>query len=111
MTETKPKPTEKQSRYKANREKIKALSKGLQQLVKNGALDTVNDGLKAIYAEQGHTELKTFWEWKEEGKSVKKGEKALLLWGRPRQSQQDDDEDDEFKFYPLCYVFSNLQVK
>lgn len=49
------------------------------------------------------------------GKVVKKGEKALLLWGEPRnggkQEKEEGKDDDEYKFFPLAYVFSQLQVE
>ena len=51
---------------------LKGLSKPLQILVKEAAIPTVNDGLKAIYAQSGHTELKTLKQWNKEGRSIKK---------------------------------------
>ena len=51
---------------------------------------------------------------------VRKGEKALLLWGHPKPSKQalttanengKTEEDAENDFYPIAYVFSNMQVK
>lgn len=94
------------------REQLKELSNGLRILVKQGAIESVNEGLKSIYAEQGHTELNTFNQWREKGFLVKKGSKALLLWGRPVSKPQDQDqEQDEYSFFPVCYVFSNLQVE
>lgn len=92
------------------REKLKALSAGLQALKKSGAIDTVNEGLKSIYEEEGHDELNTLRQWNEKGYKVKKGSEALLLWGSPVRKPQDDSED-EFSFFPLCFVFSNLQVE
>lgn len=103
------------------RDLLKGLSKPLQQLVKEEALNSVNEGLKAIYQESGHAELKTLHEWNREGKRIKKGEHALCLWGRPRQKEDSgnepnstgesvSDETDPLNFFPICYVFSNLQV-
>lgn len=98
------------------REILKGLSKPLQQLVKEAAIPTVNDGLKAIYAQSGHTELKTLQQWNKNGKRVSKGSHALCLWGAPKpmdKQQQDDNQDganDPADFYPICFVFSNLQV-
>jgi hypothetical protein len=46
---------------------------------------------------------------------VKKGEKALLLWGEPRKAAKQEkttgNEKDEFSFFPLAYVFSENQVE
>lgn len=98
------------------REILKGLSKPLQQLVKEGAINTVNDGLKEIYAQSGHTQLKTLQQWNKVGKRVVKGSHALCLWGAPKQmdrQQQEDNqevENDPADFYPICFVFSNLQV-
>lgn len=98
------------------REILKGLSKPLQLLVKEAAITNVNDGLKAIYAQSGHTQLKTLKQWNREGKSIIKGSHALCLWGAPKkiEHQQSEEsqngENDPMNFYPLCFVFSNLQV-
>lgn len=82
-------------------------------LKKGGDEDsTVNDMLREMYEEEGHTELNTLHQWNELGYKVRKGEHALLVWGSPRQSQQgDDDEDASTKYWPICYLFSQLQVE
>lgn len=98
------------------RDILKGLSKPLQHLVKESALSSVNDGLKAIYAQSGHTELKTLKQWNKTGKSIKKGSHALCLWGVPKQVEQQEqaetqgEDNDTMNFYPICFVFSNLQV-
>jgi hypothetical protein len=102
---------------------LKELSKGLSVLKKLGAIDSVNEGLKSVYAQQGHTELKSIQQWNREGKRVKKGETALLLWACPKkknslnpssQNKPTENESTEatgnLNFFPLCYVFSNLQI-
>lgn len=97
------------------RNDLKELSKAAAELVKQQKAASVNDALVLIYAMQGHDEVHSFNQWKELGYVVKKGEKALLLWGEPRkglkQEKQQDNEKDEFKFFPLAYVFSNKQVE
>lgn len=103
-------------KIKVKREELKALSNGFKMLVKSGAIANINSGLAQYYAEQGHTTLKSFKRWKEEGFQVKKGEKALLLWGEPKPINKETEapklegEQDE-TFFPLAFVFSNLQVK
>lgn len=96
------------------REILKGISKGLQLLKKEGAIDSVNEGLRDIYAQSGHAELHTIHQWNKLGKRVKKGEKALCLWGKPKREQDNEaggnTEVDKMDFYPICYVFSNLQV-
>jgi hypothetical protein len=95
---------------------LKKLSKPLQELSKIGKIESVNAGLKTIYKSDGHIILKTFNQWKKDGKSIKKGEKALCLWGAPKHKGEADEqcqdmEGDKLDFYPICYVFSNLQVQ
>lgn len=100
------------------REILKGLSKPLQELVKLNKIESVNNGLIAIYREDGHAELKTLKQWNKEGKRVKKGQKALCLWGRPKEKEEKEKETDnstteneDLTFYPLCFVFSNQQVQ
>jgi hypothetical protein len=59
-----------------------------------------------------HSEFKTFHQWKALGKSILKGSKAFTLWGSPKEINHPDPEveDDEFKYWPLCYLFSDKQV-
>ncbi|GAP73076.1 hypothetical protein SAMD00024442_6_32 [Candidatus Symbiothrix dinenymphae] len=87
-------------------------------LKKEGAINTINEGLRDLYASQGHIDLKTLPQWNSVGKKVRKGEHALLLWGKPQKTmpkpelQPDTDKDvDEMNFFPLCFVFSNLQIQ
>ncbi len=96
------------------RNALKELSKAASTLMLEGKAASINDGLALIYNIQGHTEIKSFRSWFKDGFVVKKGEKALLLWGEPlkvvKQEKQKDDEKDDYKFFPLAFVFSNLQV-
>lgn len=99
--------------YQENRTKLKELSKMVKPLVEGGEYPTVNEAIKEAVIMEENPEIKqlnTFDQWKKKGFSVKKGEKAFLLWGRPRTVPQ-GEENDEFKFWPLCYIFSNLQVQ
>ncbi|MEA4975989.1 MAG: ArdC-like ssDNA-binding domain-containing protein [Paludibacter sp.] len=100
---------------RAKREELKAISQPFRALVKEGAMDTINEGIRGIYAEQGHTTLKTLKQWNKEGFQVKKGEHAFLLWGSPvSRSQKDENkegEDSESDFFPVCFVFSQNQVQ
>jgi hypothetical protein len=101
----------------AKREELKAISAGYRVLVKEGAINSINEGLAKYYASQGHTTLKSYRRWKADGYQVRKGSKALLMWGEPKNIKHQDKEppkenEDEGKadFYPVAYVFSNLQV-
>jgi hypothetical protein len=53
----------------------------------------VNEGLKAPYARQGHTELKTLQQWNAAGKRTGKGESALLLRAKPKKINTHNPSD------------------
>jgi len=99
---------------KAKRVALAAISRSIKLLVKEGAYDSVNEGLIDQYSDGEDLDFNTFKQWKEKGFSIKKGSKAFLVWGKPRKAavpEPKDGEDDEFKFWPLCYLFSNKQVE
>ena len=76
--------------------------------------------LNYVYTSDEITDFKKFTEWKNEGATVKKGEKAFPIWGQPVAKQRQDEAeqkgekyvstDEERQRFPMCYVFSNLQV-
>ena len=102
---------------------LKDLSSSLQTLSKQGLFPefpTVNGLLRYYYQSKGYTDLKTFRQWKEEGFSVKKGEKAILLWAQPVASSQSKEaateagkteEEAKEDYFPVCHVFAACQVK
>lgn len=98
--------------FKAKREELKKLSKKLKKQKADGKIETINDGLKAIYEKQGHTDLRTIIEWNKAGFQVNKGEKSLLLWGSKKTSipRETEATADPYDFYPVCFVFSIKQV-
>lgn len=103
--------TEKQIKAREKRKALIELSKVIRlQIEETEEFETVNEGLKYLYEQEGHEVLNTYKQWREEGFQVRKGSEALLIWGRPRATQQGDDDEQETKFWPLCYLFSNLQV-
>lgn len=118
-TEQKP-PTDKQILIRERRQALRDLSNELKSMAQiNGKEAHVNELLRDFYAGTGHTELKTFEQWKAQGYFVRKGEKALLLWGKPKASknatqeatqQGKSEEDADTDFYPLAYLFSKQQV-
>ncbi len=101
------------------RKQLIAISSGLQQLVKIGAIDSVNDGLMDIYfqEEEKYPELNTFHGWKEKGRSVIKGAESYCFWGRPRKININDEKNKEetkengFSFFPITYLFKESQTK
>ncbi len=100
---------------KMKRATLKELSIAVADAVKAGEYPTINAAIVDLYRQQGHTEIHSYRAWLERGMVVKRGEKALLLWGEPRQSgkveKPETGSDDEYKFYPLAYVFSQQQVE
>ena len=102
---------------------LKDLSSSLQALAKQGLFPefpTVNGLLRYYYESRGYRDLKTFRQWKEEGFSVKKGEKAILLWAQPIASNQSKAEateagktEEEAKedYFPVCHVLASCQVQ
>jgi hypothetical protein len=97
------------------RKELSALSKIVKMGIAAGMYESVNEGLAEMYRQEGHTELNSFRQWLKLGMVVKRGEKALLIWGEPRKGGKQEiptnGEPDEYKFFPLAYVFSNLQVE
>lgn len=79
---------------------------------------TVNDMLfKILYNPRNEREFNTFDQWRKTGKRVKKGEKAVFIWGMPRKAtakteapEQEKTLEEIYKFWPICFLFSDLQV-
>ncbi|MDR2691738.1 MAG: hypothetical protein LBB73_05495 [Dysgonamonadaceae bacterium] len=107
------------SKIQEKREYLKALSNSLKILKTEGAIKTVNGGLKAQYARQEHTELKTLQQWNAAGKRTGKGESALLLRAKPKKINIHNpsdrtgtaEEENAADCLPVCFVFSNLQLQ
>jgi hypothetical protein len=112
---SKDKKTERREQFLAKRKALIALSQLVRPLVEEGEFETVNEGILEQYKEAnpGADEFNTFNQWKEQGYTINKGSKAFVVWGQPRKAQQvpeGADEPEEYKYWPLCYLFSNEQV-
>jgi hypothetical protein len=112
--------TDKQAEHHAKKKALITLSKIAKQIQEmEDEPRNINSILIDDFYQKGdHKEFKTFQEWIKQGQRVKKGEKAFLVWGRKRKSDQDQasaepktEEEKKFSFYPLCYLFSNAQVE
>ena len=73
--------------------------------------------LNYMYQTNGATEFNTFKQWKEKGATILKGAKAFAIWGQPVHEQkkkedkkEEETQEDKYKYFPICYLFSNLQV-
>jgi len=79
--------------------------------------ETCNDLLR-VYYKIDHLECKTFNQWKAEGKMVKKGEKGFCFWTAPLQGKTkttdaatQETTENKYKFFSICYLFTQLQVQ
>lgn len=83
---------------------------------------TVNQMLMmTVYNPKNDKIYKKFNEWKAEGKTILKGSKSIAVWSQPLGKLQADKakekgeelqtDEEMMKFFPMCYLFSNLQVK
>lgn len=104
------------------RERLKLLSLEVKDLVDDGTFETINDAImETLYKSREHRTFNSFMGWKQLGKRVKKGEKAFLLWSKPKQvpkeavpqtyGSEENKQEDEYKFYGIAYLFSNAQVE
>ena len=59
--------------------------------------------LHEVYEIGEASEFKTFEQWKQEGATVRRNQKAFIIWGQLV-------ETDEYSFFPLVYLFSDLQI-
>lgn len=90
------------------RDVLKKLSREVKPLIDEGKFKTINEAiLNEFYKKDGNETFRTFDQWKQAGFKVKKGERAFLLWAKP----VGNEESDEPKFYPIVFLFSNLQVE
>ncbi|MDD2799378.1 MAG: hypothetical protein PHV20_12370 [Bacteroidales bacterium] len=99
------------SNIREKRAELKAISQPLAELKATGNIQTINEGLKSIYQQQGHHELKTFEQWERAGMHVKRGAKAVYLWGKQTaKTIIDNGQEKEIKYFPLVALFSDSQV-
>jgi hypothetical protein len=74
--------------------------------------------LKHLYTVHGAEEFNTFNQWKEKGATILKGSKAFTIWGQPIRAKEQEkpkektesDTADDYKYFPLCFLFSDKQV-
>lgn len=92
------------------RKQLVEISKVAKALRETEEIDgTINYTLlNYIYNTGNANEFKTFDEWKREGFGIRKGAKAFVAWGKPREKKT--DRGDVVKFYPITYLFSDQQV-
>ena len=105
------------SKSKRNRELLKDLSQKAEEIrvnkIEEAKTETVKNQwrkrsvnwllLHEVYEVGEATEFKTFEQWKLEGATVRRNQKAFIIWGQLI-------EEDDYSFFPLVYLFSDLQV-
>ena len=114
--------------YQERREKLCKLSAKFRQeredLINNAKTDaealhlaskTLNSFIVEHYkTELGEGDFLTFHQWKEKNRTIKKGEKGHPIWGQPLDEQRrrkgEEPTDDEFIYFPLCYLFHESQT-
>jgi hypothetical protein len=101
--------------YREKRNALKELSKIAKIRISADCEGmTVNEVLiSEFYTDEENEEFKTLFDWNKNGYQVLKGSIAFLIWGKPKpitKEKKNDDEDDD-EFFPICYLFSNAQVK
>src|ERR1043166_5205105 len=77
------------------RSRLKALSAGIRDKVGDGKFSTVNEALLDLYQDDTNQEFRTYNDWLKEGNQVRKGEKGLLLWGKPKERPQKEEEKNK----------------
>lgn len=100
------------------RAKLRELTEKLKfQAQGEGILDGANRLLIRYYKEQcGAPVLRTFEEWKAQGKNIRSGSTPFLLWGARTQSTADSEEQARIEgrevrtFFPLRFVYDIHQV-
>ena len=113
MTKKRRKPS---AAHLAKRKELIALSKVAQMMVKEGMADSVNQALLDMYSDGDVIEFNTFHQWKDQGMNIIKGSTAFLVWGKPKKTalaepNPDKPEEDSYRFWPICYLFSENQVE
>ena len=105
---------------KLKRQELSERSKEVRPLIERGEYDTINQAvIDTFYKVDGHEEFKTIHQWNKDGKRVKRGETAFLVWAKPIDELKAEKEghiiapehQDGPKFFPLCFLFSNKQVE
>lgn len=111
--------TDNQINHREKRKALKELSKIAKMRISQDCEGmTVNEVLiQEFYTDEENEEFKTLHQWSKDGYKVKKGSKSFLVWGKPKKventtepKKEQNQEEDESEFYPLCYLFSNAQV-
>lgn len=119
--------TDKQQQAAERREWLRNISARFQSerdllIVMGKEAPSINEMLRRYYKTQNAvTDLRTYDQWKKDGYQVRKGEKAYLVWGKPKTRQEEPTDDNatqeepnpthKDEFYPVCYLFDIAQCQ
>ena len=94
---------------------LKLFSIQAKEMIELNGLDkNINSVLIDMYTNETHKEFKTFKGWMAEKKKVKKGEKGFFVWSKKLKAadkSEGAEDDKEFRFFGIAYLFSNAQVE
>jgi hypothetical protein len=105
--------------YEQRRQELRAISQSVRKFVTEGAFSTINEAvIEIFYTKDGHSEFHTLYQWNKKGYRVLKGSTAFPVWGAPKEKNKaaaseprpEENEENPENFWPICYLFSNLQV-
>lgn len=115
--------------YQEKRQKLAELTAKYRK-VRDNKIESAKTEAEAIYwanrtlnsfiiehyqTQTGEGEFNTFHQWKEKNRTIKKGEKGWPVWGqplghRPEDIEQNGEPEEDFKYYPVCYLFHENQT-
>lgn len=109
------------------RAELMALSASVRPLVTMGLYENVNAAIVAHYqAETGQADFRTFKQWIDAGRPVRKGSTGFPVWGTPRRGKAEPTGDANGiaalgamigaepkgpEFFPVAYLFHAGQVE
>ncbi len=92
------------------RTELKELSGQVKDLVNGKPYKTINQALICeFYRKDGHTVFRSIADWHKDGKTVMKDSKPFIIWSKPVNVVP--KEGEEFSYFPIRFLFSNLQVE
>ncbi len=106
----------KNSAVRLKLQKLSMFAKKTKLVNPNCMGKTVNSIIIDFYKKELKVKiLKSFLNWKKEGKQVKKGEKGNAIWGKPRKFKEKkegikEEDQKDIEFFPIAYLFSEKQV-
>ena len=81
------------------------------RLVAQATGNSINQCLLEIYSQDNpEWEWKSAKAWYESGYKIRKGQKCYCVWAKPPRVEDDEEPEEDFKFFPIAYIFNSSQV-